>query len=376
LRIAYFVHDLGDPAVDRRIRMLRAVGAEIALLGFRRAAEPIDAVAGVPAEDLGQTHDARLAQRAGLTILHALNPRRWRRAVQGCDVVMARNLEMLAIAARVRDAAAPAAALVYECLDIHRLMLNAGPAGMALRALERRLLGRSRLLIVSSPAFVDAYFQPRQALSTPHLLLENKVFDPAMAGTRPPIRPRPPGPPWRIGWFGMIRCHRSLDLLAELARRNPGLVEVVIRGRPAYGEFDDFQAQVDQSPGLAFGGPYRPQDLPDIYGDVHFTWAIDYFDEGRNSSWLLPNRLYEGALFGSVSLALAGVETGRWVAARAAGVVLNDPLADAERLLRDLTVEAYRELQDQVLARPLDEVATGVDECRDLVRTLAAGVGS
>ena len=37
MRIAYFVHDLSDPAVGRRVRMLRTGGAEVTVLGFRRA---------------------------------------------------------------------------------------------------------------------------------------------------------------------------------------------------------------------------------------------------------------------------------------------------------------------------------------------------
>ena len=44
----------------------------------------------------------------------------------GADVVLARNLEMLIIASRARNLYAPRAALVYECLDIHRLLLSQG----------------------------------------------------------------------------------------------------------------------------------------------------------------------------------------------------------------------------------------------------------
>ncbi len=48
--------------------------------------------------------------------------------------------------------------LVYECLDIHRLLLDPGPVGKAMRGAER-LFGRdAALLITSSPAFVRDYF--------------------------------------------------------------------------------------------------------------------------------------------------------------------------------------------------------------------------
>ena len=67
----------------------------------------------------------------------------------------------------------------------------------------------------------------------------------------------------------------------------PGKVEVIIRGRPSLDQFDDFTKQTTGIPGLSFKGPYKnPDDLQKIYSEVHFTWAIDMFEEGLNSSWL------------------------------------------------------------------------------------------
>ena len=37
LHVLYLVHDLFDPAVRRRVMMLRAGGAKVTLAGFRRA---------------------------------------------------------------------------------------------------------------------------------------------------------------------------------------------------------------------------------------------------------------------------------------------------------------------------------------------------
>jgi hypothetical protein len=100
--------------------------------------------------------------------------------------------------------------------------------------------------------------------------------------------------------------------LSSIARANPGLVEVIIRGQPALHEFDNFENEATSTPSLNFKGPCGPADLPQMYGEAHFTWAIDYFDEGLNSAWLLPNRIYEGGLFGSIPLIVAGTETARW----------------------------------------------------------------
>src|SRR6185437_777607 len=97
------------------------------------------------------------------------------------------------------------------------------------------------------------------------ITVENKLLPAAALALRPPAA-LPPGPPWRIGWFGMIRCRKSLDVLCGLAARRPDLVQVIIRGRPSRTEFDDFDAQVDRVPGIVYGGTYRPAELEELYG--------------------------------------------------------------------------------------------------------------
>lgn len=47
LNILYFVHDLADPAVRRRVLMLQAGGARVALAGFRRGDNRLADVGGV-----------------------------------------------------------------------------------------------------------------------------------------------------------------------------------------------------------------------------------------------------------------------------------------------------------------------------------------
>ncbi len=70
-RIAYFVHDLADAAVGRRVGLLREGGMSIALAGFNRAAQKVNSVHGVPARSLGRVQDGRLISRAVSTILAA-----------------------------------------------------------------------------------------------------------------------------------------------------------------------------------------------------------------------------------------------------------------------------------------------------------------
>jgi hypothetical protein len=249
------------------------------------------------------------------------------------------------------------------------MMLGDGAASKALRGLERMLLGSIRRVIVSSPAFLSAYFVARQRFDGPTLLLENKLL--RLDGAAPPTPVRPPvGGPWRIGWFGVIRCQKSLDMLCALTEASEGKLEVVIRGRPARHEFRDFDAQVAATPGVRFEGAYTPDDLPRCYGEVHFAWAIDYFEEGQNSTWLLPNRLYEAGAHGVPPIALADVETGHWLAARDAGLLIGDPVPELGAILKTLDAPGYEALRAGIAAIPVDAFVAGEDECRRLVAAL------
>ena len=387
MKLAYFVHDLADAAVHRRVRMLRD-SAEITLLGFHRSDTFPRDLDGIRTVSLGRTVDARLAQRAAMVTRALVGLSSWRHHLDGSTIFLARQLEMLVLAAWARQRVAPRAPLVFECLDIHRLMLTANPVGAGLRLLEGGLLRVCSLLLVSSPAFFGHHFARYGAALPPHLLVENKVVakdvPPPLLAAIAAIRAGgpPPGPPWRVGWFGMIRCRRSLDLLARLARALPGQVEVVIRGRPRRDVIPDFDAIVLQVPGLSFRGQYdRHTDLPAIYGEVHFTWAADFFEAGQNSAWLLPNRLYEGTLYGAVPLVPASVETGRWLQERRCGVLL-DGLDDVQFFqslvtwFRDLDSGGYRAARAALARVPLADVLDDPPSCRrfgDVLNDLRRG---
>lgn len=374
-RVTYLVHDVSDAAVQRRVRMLKAGGATVTLAGFHRADAPPVVEPGVEVVNFGQTQPGKLAARA-LSVLSVLTrARRLEGIVRGADAIVCRNLEMLAVGSRLRSLFAPGASLVYESLDIHRVLLSGGPEGHALRWLERRLARDAALVLTSSPAFVKHYFRQRNPLSPPTRLVENKVFAPdgVQAATS-----RRPGPPWRIGWYGNLRCQRSLDILCAVASQADGAVEVVLRGRPALQEFRGFMEQIGSAPHVRYEGTYRnPEELAGIYGDVHFSWAIDFFEEGLNSDWLLPNRLYEGGLYGAVPIALAGVETGAWLRRHGIGLLLDTPEpARLGQLLAQLDPAAYQAMGDAVAALPSSTWISERQECANLVSEVVGASSS
>jgi succinoglycan biosynthesis protein ExoL len=376
LKIAYLVHDLSDAAVRRRVRMFQLAGATVALAGFRRGDRPVAEVEGAIAADLGQTADARLFRRAISVAGTMAHLGRLESTFRGASAVVARNLEMLAPAVMARARFAPDAPLTYECLDIHRLLLSPSIQGRLLRTLEDRLWTKVDHLITSSPAFICKYFGPRNFPAAVHIV-ENKVVIPSGEACKSRRKRTAAAPPWRIGWFGIIRCRESLAILSELARSMDGGVEIVIRGKASTAVFPDFSAEIASLPHVSYEGPYQnPEDLADIYGNVHFAWTDDYYEADQNSDWLLPNRLYEGALFGAIPLARKQVETGRWLARHRAGVLLSDPpLPDLKQFFSRLTIQEYMRLAEDVSRIPWGALADDAGSCRAMTAAIAGRAG-
>lgn len=365
LKILVLAHDLSDAAIHRRVAMLKTGGARVSVAGFRRTDEIIRDVEGCPAVDFGRTYNAGFLQRIFSVLRTVLFLAQYRALFADADIILARNLEMLAIGVRGQSLCARKPMLIYESLDIHRLLLRQDFIGAGLRALEGWLSRRASALITSSPAFVSGYFNALSQVKLPVRLVENKILE---ANVNLSSAPKPDSPPWIIGWFGMIRCKKSLQILSDLARQSGGLVKVVIRGRPSPDQFADFEKLVSSMPNVSYMGPYKASDLAAMHNGVHFNWAVDMFEEGLNSSWLLPNRLYEGGAYNCVAMADENVESGKFLKRLGTGVTLKQPLGAAlAAFFKNLKPEQYSALADAAAQVPRATWICTADDCKALV---------
>ncbi|MEJ2459124.1 MAG: glycosyltransferase [Novosphingobium sp.] len=369
MKISYLVHDLNDAAVRRRVALLEGAGMTVRLGGFHRDAKIPECLGKVPVSPLGRTNDGALLQRIFTILRHAVWPGRLRKLTKGADVILARNLETLVLAARVRR---KEQRLVYECLDIHRLLLGSGAPSRLLHRLEDWALRDVDLVVVSAPAFRDKYFRQHIGYEGDILLVENLVPQPP-EGMPAIIDPQPPLP-WVIGWFGMLRCRKGFEMLKAIAANSGGRIEVLIAGRPSPDVFPDFPGEVNEAPGVRFEGAYTAEDLPGLFGRIHFIWAVDYFEEGLNSVWLLPNRLYESIAHGAVPIALESVATGEWLKAQDAGLLMNDPEAELPERVLQMTPEQYRELRAGVARVPRPAVTMNDAEAQIIAHAIAGDV--
>lgn len=373
LNILYLAHDISDPAIRRRVLMLRAGGARVSVVGFVRDENRLAGEANVELVVLGQTSDGRLGQRIAAVVNARFKLRQLLSGLSKPDIIIARNLEMLALSNAVSHHFGRVP-IAYECLDIHRLLLDRGLKGRLVRAAEAHFGKAASLLMTSSPAFVSHYFEPISSLNLPVLLVENKVLElTEPSNQRRGARLPTVGEPWRIGWFGAIRCRKSFEILSRLTASMAGQVEVIIRGRVSPKEFPDFEQLIGASSHISFLGTYRnPEDLAEIYDQVQFVWAIDFFEEGLNSEWLLPNRLYEGALHGAVPIALGGTETGRFLKARGLGLLLDSAAPRAlQARIEGLQLADYFSMSTALAQTDRAQWAIDQEGCESFVQFLS-----
>ncbi|NQX93395.1 MAG: hypothetical protein HRT64_00445 [Erythrobacter sp.] len=362
MKIGYIVHNLNDPAVERRCQMLERGGAEVALAGFCRDDSLAPAIARRNPMQLGASADAAMVQRALMTLRNVAFHSKLAAYCADCDAIMTRNLEQLAIA----SAFVGQRALIYECLDIHRSLTATSAPARAVQFVENQLLPRVDLLLTSSPAFLSHHFD-NTALAAPSYLIENKLL--VEEGAAPVPRQPTSDEPIVIGWFGMLRCKRTLAFLSDLTARSNGRITALICGKPSPAELPGIEDHVAATPGLTYTGPYTYADLPDLYGRCHFAWAIDWFEEGLNSSWLLPNRIYEAIAHGAVPIALANVEVGRWLERHAVGLRVKDGDDARDQLLLMPKLDVRR-LQAEVAKVDARAVIADSRDCEELVQAI------
>ena len=363
MKIGYIVHDLNDPSVERRCIMLERGGAEVVLTGFYRGDKVKSVVAGRNPLVLGRTKDAAMLSRLTSTLKHVFSVGKLKAHFMDCDVILARNLEQLAIAMRLKVSRH----LTYECLDLHRLLLGTGFVPRMIQSVESKLLSKVDGLLTSSPAFLRNHFDD-STLNAPQYLIENKFLVETVSECLPPSAAT--SSVIRIGWFGMLRCRKTFKVLRELAERSDGRVEVIISGRPSVAELPELPEVAKASKGVTYTGPYTYSDLPELYGQCHFAWAIDWFEEGLNSEWLLPNRLYESISHGAVPIVLAKTEMGRWLEARGAGLRIM-PGTDPCEMILGLKPSDIAGFQAEIQAVPVGDVMADDTDCERLVKFIS-----
>ncbi|MEQ9435438.1 glycosyl transferase [Hyphomonas sp.] len=329
IKVAFFGHDAGDAAVRRRVRAMQDGG--VSIIGFMMRRQ--DSVAPEWDNiDLGQTRDGAFVQRVMRIFSGARVAARSGNMLATADVIYARNLDMLACAFLTKRYVKLDTPVIYESLDVHRLLTRTDLIGTLFRAAERSLLRRTIGLVVSSPGFLRNHFEKHYPGLYEPYLVENRLAAASEFGPRPGTVDSAQSSSGsdtrlRLGWVGNLRCRRSFALLCKLADYYPDEIEIRLHGQPARTEIPVFESEIDARANMSFAGRYRsPEDLAAIYDKLDVVWAGDFMEAGYNSTWLLPNRIYEGGYYATPAIAPAGTETAAWINRHDCGLSVEEPL--------------------------------------------------
>ncbi len=327
-RLIYFGHNRDDVALIRRITSFMDAGVKVTAFTFRRDGAKKESPTKWENIDLGYVEHAKPGARL-LVMLKTLGYIiQNRQIIKQADIIYARNLDIFILAwfAKLLTPFS-SAIMVYECLDVHESLTKKTVSARVLRWVERRILKRCDLLVVSSPGFMKRYFEPVQTYKGRSFLVENKLHIDSSTIKRPDVHtnPKSDNKPIKLVWAGILRCHKTLDLMKALANTLRDDIDIHFWGKISHFLIPDFEDQIKNISNITFHGSYSwPEGLEKVYRDADLVWSQELSWGGYNSDWLIPNRIYEASYFNTLSLAVAGTQTAECVNLNELGYVLPD----------------------------------------------------
>jgi len=310
-KIIFFVHDISDARVIKRIKAFKILGAEIVICGFQRKRYTLNDFdySDVKLIRIGETNEKKYLKRIpkimfGIVII-LKNINKFRNST----CIYCINIDMLVLATilRIRYKVN----IYYEVGDILNTFIGNALLNNVLRIFERFLLKGTSLLILTSPAFYHQFYKKIQKIKIPWILLENKlIFKKKCRGTITYKKTKK----IKIVYHGVLRCPLSIKILTKVATEFEKKCELHIHGFPLSVNKNLLTFYASKSKNIYWHGEFNyPDDLKGILSDADLLWLIDLSENISNAKWLLPNRLYDGIYYRVPMLALCDTETGNYI---------------------------------------------------------------
>lgn len=187
---------------------------------------------------------------------------------------------------------------VLFILDIRDVLLKRGKIGGLYRQLFKQALRASDVVAVSSKNFIEDFARIYLKENVPNWIeIENKISPKIVS--KPSIYSRGlVKEPITIGYFGIIRCSRSIEVLYALMRSAPDKFRLIL-----YGSLLGVESSVQgllALPNTEFRGAYHGvNDLERVYQSCDMVWACYPFSSQKSGNflWARTNRYYESFYF-------------------------------------------------------------------------------
>jgi succinoglycan biosynthesis protein ExoL len=215
--------------------------------------------------------------------------------------------------------------IIYEVGDIREILIGKSPINNIARFFEKFLLRFVSVLVITSEAFYTEYFlKVLNSKSLRYHVIENKLDSDIMSIESLQEITEKDNKKFTIGYFGILRCARTLELLKLLIQKSNGKIKVYLRGLPGIKTQNEYNNLVSTE-GVVNEGPYIvPDDLSEMYNSVDVVWAC-YPYQGKeigNWSWAKTIRFYESCYFKKPIFVQAGTEDCKTVEQYGIGICL------------------------------------------------------
>lgn len=316
IRVLFYTTAVEHTTFRKTARMLKKEGAEVKMYGYTRNnfPSPND---GLEVEVIGQVEHGNYLKRI-ITLFTLLS--KLRKEIREYDVVHCFTLDTLIIS--YFSGLFMKKKLVYQVQDIRSVFFAGGIKEKVLKFLERVMLNKVDLLIVSSKYYYEDYFKPIYNFpENKVIVLENKLERSIENVTKERSRI---DNKIVIGYFGVLRCPQSWEVLKKIVSESNNII-IYVRGKVS--GIPSFEEDLKKYSNIIYEGVYEsPKDLNEIYQKVDIVWAAYPYGNGKkNGNWTMARtiRFYESGAFKKPVIVQEGTADSKIVLKENIGLVID-----------------------------------------------------
>jgi succinoglycan biosynthesis protein ExoL len=362
IRILSVLPVLGQPRHSKRISMLMDLGFKVEVVAFER-----DYLKGrlpnCKIKTLGKiTHGQYMIRIFNLIkILPIL-----REEIKKNDVVYAYNSDMAYICIIANWWLNKP--IVIEVGDIREILASKTIKGRLMRLVDAFFIKKCKLLVATADGFVNEFYTKWLKVSIPSIILENKLESPC---DEDKLIKKQVDSRITIGYFGLLRCDWSWNVLKQLAEINSDKFKIVIAGYPI--KPYSLPEKSKEISNIEFLGQYKsPDDLASLYGSVDIVWACYPFpkDDEWNWKWARTNRFYESICYKKPMISLDGSGDAQVVIDKEIGILVpREEVKKVVRILNKVTKKQITHWTSNVKSLP-ENIYLFTTEERELKRAI------
>lgn len=345
-KIIFVMQTLGHPRDAKRIKMLLDGGFSVEAIGFSRN-NHVGRIPECRVDVIGKLSDGNYLRRF-FVLLSSMKNLQFR--LLNSEIAYVSGFDMLFLTFLIKKLYKLPFSIVYEVGDIRNIQTKSSIVGKATRWIDRLMIRHVDLVVATSIGYIKGYYKEWIGVSPKYHIIENKL-EYEREGRKRSYRITS-NTKIKIGYFGVLRCIRSIEILCMLAKSQPDNFEVIIAG-----VFQDESCRrlISDITNIKYLGAYKsPDDLDALYSDVDIVWACYPFPVcgDENWQWARTNRFYESCYYSTPMIFLKGSGDESSIVKYGIGMpvedLFDDNVLDQFSLLTWSNVEKWRKAIEEV----------------------------